>query len=416
MDELRHQHTAYRTQYTEPVSFVPAVRSDDSPYALPDDAKQRLVIDVIHDGEVIPEELLFDADGVRIPEEVFLGEYERERDWGAALLAQSLVELLGLDGFWNVEIARVVMDFGRFPGITAKDADYQSRHAINYPFSEVLDHSQKRRILEHYYDAVSACFNEFVASAQVSLAIHTYDTFNQSGTRRPPASVLTRCVGYQVKSEMPFGVFDPLYPDILGQFTSDRILRDRVSLTLERAGIHTEHNYPYLLPDGSVEVRSQVWSFFHITRREFEAEHPDTRSDPAFSMVWRMLLDTNLRSSDSELLRGYLHAFRRVPRAMETEYAAARRAYEEICEFVRRDDHRFVEKYRLLPDRPSALAIEVRKDLLFEFDASGRPVAPKPEAARDIASVIAHALHIYFTEDCPDERVQRVFQGTPTRG
>lgn len=398
-------HTAYRTDGDEPVAFV-RVQDDRAPSRtlLPEDARNRIVIDVIHDGDIIPEEFLVDRNGMEIPDEAFWAHYKHERDWGASQLAAELARQLGLDGYWYVKIARVVMDFGRFPGITQKDAGHLERHAINYPFSNLLGFEQKRRILEHYYDTISARFNAILAPAQVKIAIHTYDTYNRSGTRRPPISILTRCVGYQVSSEMPFGVFDPLYPDILGEFTSDRILRDRISLTLERAGIHTEHNYPYLLPDGSVEVRSQVWNFFRITRQAFEVEYPETRDDPAFAMVWHMLLDTNLRSSESEMLRGYLHAFRRVPPESEPMFIAAYHAYEHIAHFVRRDGNQFVELYRHMRTRSSALGIELRKDLVYQFDANGHPLAPKPREARKLASFLAQAVHTYFTEDYPNTR------------
>lgn len=398
-------HTAYRTQGDDPVAFVPVPGgSVDRPYLLSPDARERIVLDVIHDGDIIPEEFLVDRNGEPIADSAFWTQYEHERDWGASQVAAELARQLGLDGYWWVKIARVVMDFGRFPGITHKNAGHLDRHAINYPFSTLLGFEQKRRILGRYYDAISAQFNAIVAPAQVKLAIHTYDSHNRSGTRRPPMSILTRCVGYQIRSEMPFGVFDPLYPDILGEFTSDRILRDRISLTLEGAGIHTEHNFPYLLPDGSVEVRSQVWNFFRVTREAFEVEYPQTRTDPAFAMVWDMFLDTNLRSSESETLRGYLHAFRRVPVDSEPRFMAARRAYEQIAHFVRRDGNQFVEHYRHMRTRPSALGIEVRKDLVYQFDANGHPVAPKPREARKIAAVLARAIHTYFTEDYPNAR------------
>lgn len=385
----------------QPVRFVQTGPGSDTRYLLPDDAKAKMVIDVIHDGDVIPEEFQVDWRGEPIPREAYWDTYLNERDFGASELARQLTRLLGLDGFWNVEIARVVMDFGRFPGITPKDADHLSRKAINYPFSEWLGFDQKRRILEHYYDGVSAYYNRLVEPAQLKIAIHTYDTFNHTGTLRPPASILTRCVGYQRFSEMPFGVFDPLYPDILGQFTCDRILRDRLSLTLERYGLHTEHNYPYLLPDGSVEVRSQVWNFFRTARAAFEAENPHSKDSAAFRQVWEMLLDTNLRSSESESLRSYLHAYRRVPVNQQARYVAAYKAYVEISQFLHRDNNAFVERYRVSRRRPSALGFEVRKDLVVEFDERGRPVAAKVDEARKIAEIIAHAIHIYFTEDRP---------------
>lgn len=394
-----------RTWCEEPVRLIPSHEPHIKDYLLPVEDRESIAIDVIHDGDVIPEELLFDTEGQRIAEETFAENYRHERDWGSGEVAGELASLLGLDGYYSVEIARVVMDFGRFPGITPSNADHLGRKAINYPFSEILGFEQKRRILEHYYDAISERYNTLVKRSRVKIAIHTYDTFNASGTRRPPVSILTRCIGYQVKSEMPFGVFDPLYPDILGEFTCDRILRDRLSLTLERFGLHTEHNYPYLLPDGSVEVRSQVWNFFRIARDAFEAERPETVDDPSFRHVWRMLLDTNLRSSESEALRSYLHAFRRVPERWEDEYKAARQSYETIAEFLHRHDHAFVERYRVNPERPSALGFEVRKDLVYEFDDAGNPVGPKLDEARRIAEIIARAIKIYCTDDRPSFRV-----------
>ncbi len=397
---------AYATTCRDPVAFVPLEpETPPGEFVLPEEDKQKITLDVIHDGDVIPEELLVDENGRRLTDDRFMEHYILERDWGAGLLAGELAKHLGLAGYWKVEIARVVMDFGRFPGITPKDADHLSRHAINYPFSSLLGFEKKRRVLEHYYDAISSRFNVFVKPAQVKLAIHTYDTFNSSGTRRPPVSILTRCIGYQVNSEMPFDVFDPLYPDILGEFTCDRILRDRISLTLERVGLHTEHNYPYLLPDGSVEVRSQVWNFFRFARDAFEAENPESRENPSYARVWEMLLDTNLRSSESESLRGYLHAFRRVLPRHEEGFAAARDAYHAISHFLGRDGFQFVERYRTSRERPSALGIEVRKDLVYRFDKNGRPLGPRQRDARKIASFIAKAIKIYFTEDYCSSRI-----------
>jgi hypothetical protein len=397
-------HTGYRLHCDEPVAFMSVQDEPAGDFVLPDDARKKIAIDVIHDGNAVPGELLVDERGAPIPEEVFWETYVMERDWGAALVARELARHLGLDGYWNVEIARVVMDFGRFPGITQKNADHLGRHAINYPFSQILAFEQKQRIFEHYYDTISERYNTIVTNAQVKIGIHTYDTYNRSGTLRPPISILTRCVGYQSGGEMPFDVFDPLYPDILGEFTCDRILRDRMSLTLERAGMHTEHNYPYLLPDGSIEVRSQVWSFFRFARQEFEAAHPASRQDPAFARVWQMLLDTNLRSSESESLRSYLHAFRRAPADREAEFEAARHAYGAIGRFLSQDNHAMVERYRYSRTRPSALGIEVRKDLVFEFDSQRRPVAPRPREARKLASILARAIKIYFTKDSPTSR------------
>lgn len=394
----------WRTTGTPPIRFVETPRGDDAFEHPPLTEKFRrlVMLDVIHDGDIIPQEFLEDSAGRPISREAFETAYEQERDWGASNVATALAKELGVDGYWRVELARVVMDFGRFPGITPKDASHLDRRAINYPFSDLLDFTQKRRVLECYYDAISEVFERAVGASRVKLAIHTYDTFNKSGTRRPPMSILTRPVGYQVLNEMPYGVFDPLYPDILGQFTADRMLRDRLSLTLERAGIATEHNYPYLLPDGSVEVRSQVWSFFQRARGDFQAEHPETIDDPAYKRVWAMLLDTNLRSTESDLLRGYLHFYRRPPPGGEDSFASARQAYTAICAFVRKDNGSLVERYRKDNDRRSTLGIEVRKDLVWNFDpVTGRPQGPIPGAAEQIAKVLARGLRVYFEKDRP---------------
>ncbi|MCA9688155.1 MAG: N-formylglutamate amidohydrolase [Nannocystaceae bacterium] len=390
----------YRTSTCDPLIFAPSAPiATPSEYALTPADRARVVVDAIHDGDVIPSEFLVDADGRPIEERAFLHHYAIERDWGASLVADALARHLALGGHFRVELARVVMDFGRFPGITPKDCDHLGRRAINYPFSGLLDHTQKRRILAHYYDTISDQLDQAVSRAEVKIAIHTYDAHNPSGTLRPPISILTRCVGYQVRGEMPLGVFDPLFPDLLGEFTADRILRDRISLTLERAGLSTEHNYPYLLPDGSVEVRSQVWNFFRSLRAAYEDESPETREDPAHEMVWRMLLDTNLRSSASEALRSYLHAFRRVSVDREQEFEAARDAYERISAFLQRGDGVFAREYRHSPSRPSALGVEIRKDLIYDLDERGYPRASRPEVVEEIAALIARAVHTYFTLD-----------------
>ncbi len=395
----------YRTECAQPLRYIHNAEPAPGPAVLPEQLRDAVVIDAIHDGDVIPNEFLCDTDGRTIPETAFLQSYVVERDWGAALVAQALSQHLGLPGTWRVEIARVVMDFGRFPGITPRDSTHLSRRAINYPFSALLGFEQKRRILDHYYDTISAHLDTVVADAQVKIAIHTYDRYNQSGTLRPPVSVLTRCEGYQYHSEMPIDAFDPLYPDVLGEFTADRRLRDRVSLTLERAGISTEHNYPYLLPDGSVEVRSQVWNFFRRLREAFVEAHPATDKDDVYTLVWDMLLDTNHRCPQSELLRGYLHAYRRVSPENEARFAQARRAYMAIGQFVNQNHGEFVEYYRHQVTRPSALGIEIRKDLVYRFDERGYPIEPKTETIDFIAGVLARAVHTYFTVDRQEPRV-----------
>jgi len=324
-----------------------------------------------------------------------------ERDWGANVVAEELARALGLAGYYRVNIARVLMDFGRFPGITPRNAEHLHRYAINYPFSKLLSYQQKKHLFERVYDPMSRLIEDYVRHKFLKIAIHTYDTHNPSGTLRPPTSLVTRSVSIQRHSEMPLGVFDPLYPDILAEFTADRILRDRISLTLEKANISVAHNYPYSFPEGSIEVRSQVWFFFNYVRECFEARHPESRDDDAFQRVWQMLLDTNLRDSSSDALRSYIHLFRRAPDDERDLYARARAAYEQVADFVEADNRAVVSNYRFASERPSSIGIEVRKDLVWEFDEHGQPKQPRFEAARHVARVIAQAVITYLNEDKP---------------
>lgn len=388
----------------EPLSFEAPVGPPLG--EIPAAFRDRIMVDAIHDGDLIPPEFLIDHRGRPIDPALFRSHYELDRDWGAGLVAARLAGALGLPGWYKVNVARVLMDYGRFPGITTAGADYLRRFAINYPFSGWMSHDQKRRLLEDYYDRCSNRMDAAVHGKLIKIACHTYDRHNASGTVRPHVSLVTRSLAYQTDSRMPTGVFDPLYPDFLAEFTADRILTDRISLDLEKGGIPVAHNYPYCLPEGSIEVRAQVWYFFAYVRERFEKAYPDTINDPAFHMVWNMLLDTNLRSTDSDALRSYLHLYRQPPQAREEEFRHARIAYERVKSFIEADDRRLVQDYRYWDERPSTLGVEVRKDLVWEFSGAERPVRPRREVAWRIAEGIAAAVLHYLRVDRP-ERVSR---------
>lgn len=366
--------------------------------ALPEEDRPLVFIDVIHDGNWIPPQFLIDSSGNAIGRDRVWADYVRERDWGASAVAERLAQSLGLESYSRVNIARVLMDFGRFPGSTPRHADHLHRFAVNYPFSQLLSYRQKRDVLEDYYDRVSDAIEEQIAGKLLKIAIHTYDQYNESGTERPASSVMTTALGYHTQSEMPAGLFDPLYPDVLAEFTCDRVLRDRVSLTLEKKGIPVAHNYPYLLPDGSLEVRYQVWAFFRALRDAFEDEHPETRAEAPYEMVWRMLFDTNLRSSESEALRSFMHMYRRPPAGREAEFAAAEEAYEAVEDFCQRKAD-FIRRYRFSRRRTSSIAIEFRKDLVCELDDHGVPRAVRDDNVALFADALAEAVATYFRDD-----------------
>lgn len=398
----------------EPLTFAPATPglSGDPGFAYPGVYRGRVLIDVIHDGAWIPDEFMVDEHGVTITAEEIDDHFVRERDWGASLIAARMAGRLGLEGFARVEVARVLMDFGRFPGITRRKADHLHRFAINYPFSERLGFRQKRRLLEEYYDVVSHTMESQLEESLVKISIHTYDRFNESGTERPATSLLTRSIGYQIESELPWGLFDGLYPDVLAEFTCDRILRDRISLTLEKINVPVAHNYPYCLPEGSLEVRHQVWAWFLYLKRNFLAGHPELVDHPDYEPVWGMLMDTNLRSSNSARLRSYIHMYRRAPPGQKRAFLRAEAAYERIAAFAAERGEEILANYRYAPDRPSSLGIEVRKDLIYELGEDGRPEAVRWALVEQISDAIAHAVATYLRDDrvhggLPHEVVER---------
>ncbi len=397
--------TDYSTEPVELLEFVPV--AGQALHPLPEAFRGRVMIDTVHDGAYIPAEFLEDEDGRIIGAERFRDAYERERDWGASMVAGFLAAALGMRGFYQVNIARVLMDFGRFPGVTGPDAEHLSRYAINYPFSQLLSYEKKKHLLESYYDVISASTDAVVRDRMIKIAIHTYDPVNPSGVQRPHVSLINRSSSIQDHGALQRGLFDPMYPDVLAEFTADRVLLSRISLTLEKHGVPVAHNYPYCLPEGSIEVRSQVWFYFNYLRRRFLAQYPETEGLPGYRRVWAMLMDTNLRSTESEALRSHLHMFRRAPPGREAEFRAARDAYRAVCAFVR-EHPRIVNEYRFSPERPSSLGIEVRKDLVWEFDGQ-RPVRPRPENARAIAESLAEAIAIYLSQDrdAPDSVPRR---------
>ncbi|MBM74576.1 MAG: hypothetical protein CMK59_04175 [Proteobacteria bacterium] len=369
------------------------------PIKYPEIYRNMISVDVIHDGCYIPPKYLSDSEGNPFDQEIIQRSFQIERDWGANMVARRIAESLGLDGFTTVNTARCLLDFGRFPGSTRGNATHLGRFAINYPYSSLLDFYQKRTLLSEHYDQISKMMDKTLEGKLLKIAIHTYDQYNESGTERPHVSLVTRTLEYQMESRMPLGVFDPLYPDILAEFTVDRVLRDRISLTLEKNNIPVAHNYPYLLPEGSTEVRHQVWRFFNWLHHRFERDYPEIKGDPAYDRVWEMLKDTNLRSARAGELRSVLHMYREPPRETAGLYEYIIDAYRNIFLFVSKDNRKIIEEYRRSPMRCMSMGIEIRKDLVWNFDESGRPISPNPEFGLFIAEKIADAVGTYFSED-----------------
>ncbi len=353
----------------------------------------------IHDGRQLPRHLL----GERT-EEVFARPeaqetYLNERDWGANLVARHLAREVGSSGFARVNLARVAMDFGRFPGTSSVGEEYLRRHALFPPLEHYFSDETRHEILRRYYDGAAQAFVQHFAGARVTLSVHTYDPLNHTGTRRPQVGLVARSLEYQQTSTMPPYIFDPLFPPELCEATCERLLTYQALADLERGGWHTALNYPYIMPEGSVEIRAQVWMFFRYLRREFTHAFPETRDRPGYQRVWQLLFDVIRRSTDAERLRGYLHRYREAPRGSEKLYAEARQAYGEVRRYL--DVHRelLLDGYRFSGGRLSCLGIEVRKDLLCEIDRERCRIRPHADAdrnARRIAACIAPAVRSYL--------------------
>jgi hypothetical protein len=389
----------WTTEFDSYVSWVRAQQADDVPVNCPVEDAAHVAIVTLHDGSFVPQRIL---DAPRLGGVVENGELERsfevKRDWGASLVSGHLAAALGTGGYHRVDVSRLVMDFNRFPGSTPRNVSHLDKLAISGYLARDLDYVDKRWILDTLYDGVSGAMDAVISDKQLVVSIHTYDERNSTETQRPEVSLLGRSHSYQQHSRLPFGLFDPLFPDVLAESAVQGALRDRIALTLEKAGVFVEHNYPYCLPDGSLEIRCQPWFFFHRLRTHYELTHPDTRDDPGHRLVWRMLQNTNLRCAEANALSGYLHHFRDHLPGRRDDFELCRLSYEAIRAHLEAHEP-LVHAYRFAQDRTSALTIEVRKDLVWRFDDAGRALGPRDDAARELARLLAQGIGTYLRED-----------------
>ena len=359
-----------------------------------------ILVFTIHDGAQVPRHLWGERSEETLARPDVRAAYIRERDWGANLVAEQMARQLGLSGYLRVNLSRHIMDFGRFPGTSAVGEAYLMRHSLFPPVEFLLTEDAIHDLLARYYDGISQAITQHFAEKRITIAVHTYDPYNSTGTERPKIGLVTRSLSYQMESTIQPYVFDPLFPAILCEAVSDRALTYQVLLDLEKAGHHTALNYPYLMPEGSVEIRAQVWFFFRHLRHHFTRTFPDTRDRAEYQRVWQMLLDVTRRSPDCERLRAYLHRYRAAPAGLEEIFHRARGAYARIQEFL--GTHRtLVEEYRYAPERPSCLGIEVRKDQLCWVDAESGTVEKRPDAdefAGEVASIFAGSVLAYVAD------------------
>ncbi len=362
-----------------------------------------VLIYVIHDGRQLPRHLLGDRSEDVLARPEIQAAYLRERDWGANFVASHLVKQLGISGYLQVNLARFVMDYGRFPGDSDARAEHLLRYCFNPPFSELLTQEQKYDLLERHYDVISQGIARRAMGKKITMSIHTYDAVGASGSKRAEVSLLSRLLEQRPDSTLDPSVFDPLFPAILCEdSTCHRALIYQMLLNLERGGHRTAINYPYLMPAGSLEIRGQAWFFFRRLRSRFYQELPAKAREDAYRLVWRMLLDVDHRSADAARLRGFLHHYHGAPKGQKKLFLKAREAYKKIKGFLEANHLELVDSYRYSKERPSCLGIEVRKDLLCDLDADRGRINLRSDAdfmAHDIARHIAEAIRAFLEEE-----------------
>jgi hypothetical protein len=377
--------------------------------------EDKVFVYTIHDGGQVPRDLFGDRTEEIFARPEIAAAYFAERDWGANLIAAELARHLGLAGYLRVNLARIVMDFGRLPG----SSDEKARHLLRYcffpPLAGHFSEQQKYDLLETHYDAISQRIAIHSLDTKITLAVHSYDELNETGTLRPEISLLSRLLEYSAESTLPPDVFDPLCPpDLLEEAASHRGLTYQILQSLERGGHQTALNYPYLMPAGATEMRSQVSFFFRHLRRHFLQAFPETRDELAFRLVWRMLLDVDQRYADAARLRGFLHRYHGAPEGHRETFLEAREGYAKIKHFLE-DNAPLVDDYRNSSERPSSLGLEVRKDLLSTIDRERGEVRPRSDAqlmAHDIAFRIAEPALSFLEEE---ELVEEVIDNLGVR-
>ena len=394
------------------------VPTDESSQGKPDLDSDCILIDTIHCGDFIP--LEFANQLAQKPYEVSRDDleavYVQEKDWGADELAFRLAQKLGVNRMLRVNVARALLDFGRFPGVTLDPSDHLGKLAIGPPFSK-LGNEFKRRILEEYYDPISDQFDDQIKSRFrdnkriLKFAIHTYDRYNVHadgtlGTERPALSLLFTPREYQTNARLPQLVFDPLFPSELAESTAHPALIATMTLELIKNEYGVSSNLPYLLPLGSVEMRFQVWAFLNFLLDEFRKRSGFSvaEDDIAFQRVEEMLLDTNRRHSATVELATVIHSQRRIDQSQPDaeELRQALRWYEEIQAFFTIQFDDIMQAYR--KKRPTSLVIEIRKDLIWNGDESVRTEQtpngiPIDTAIEDIASALANGIQTFMTDD-----------------
>ena len=392
-------------------SFHPVRADIEDPYALLGPAPETLeawdrhvIVDVIHDGDRIPPSIepYFNGDG-SVRGEVH-DAFVRERDWGAAAVAERLAFHLGLRGYQSVQAARVVCDYNRFRGRSVPEAGHLGRRALFPPATHLLSHAAGEQALATCFDPVSAALFARVSEALgdgrvpdsrlLRITVHTYDDRAGEGHRRPKTSLIFTPYEYHEASRLPAGVYAPIFPDRLAEFTADRALAYRMALMLEKNYLPVAVNSPYFLPLGGAEMRLQVWCYIQHLKWLVQELEPDAAD--RFARLWPVIEDVDRPWGSRELHTDELTLL------------------DELIAFVKRHRYEAVERYRYSAFRPSAIEVEVRKDVVYAGNwqtlSDGSEAFVPIEGGLDryevdrVAAVMAAGIRKYLIEDQPEKR------------
>lgn len=366
---------------------------------------RHVIVDVIHDGARVPPfvEPYFDGNGA-LRAEVH-DAFVRERDWGAAAVADRLAYHLGLRGYYAAQTARVVCDYNRFRGRSVPEAGHLGRRALFPPGSNLLSPELGEQALAQCYDAVSEAlfaraqeaFEHALVpdSRLLRITVHTYDDRALLGGRRPKTSLIFTPFEYHESSRLPANVYVPVFPDRLAEFTADRALAYRMALLLEKNYLPVAVNSPYFLPLGGAEMRLQVWCYIQHLRQQVALLEPDLAGE--LDPLWPVLNHVDVPWGGREL----------EPESLDRLHT--------LTAFVKRHERDLVHGYRYAANRPSAIEVEVRKDILWQgawqelSDGSEAFVPERGTLRHDevdrIARVLATGVRMYLNTDQPEKQV-----------
>lgn len=346
-------------------------------YLLPAEFAKKIVLDSIHTGKCIPGDIAKKVSSTKL-----LRHYRIERDWGADLVAKDLAHMLGIS-WYEVQIARVLQDIGRFSGdtITGNDGsvrDHLLRKSTNYPFTEVSKH-EKFPLLA-LYDQISDAMEKILKEIVLRISIHTCDYRDSKGVRPEFMLLYTlRDVILNLDNPLPNIPFLPLE---IARQTVDPCLVGFLSKELHcmPRSFQTTHNYPYQLSEGGVETRLLAWWMSQLLQKEFETDNPKFRVEDSsilnkkqknweYLVCWAVLQDTNGRNANTHIWRHFLLedlSIRDLSSIDVTEEQIKRVsiALDRIKKYYKNNKHKLIQKF--WREKLGTIAIEIRKDVAMD--------------------------------------------------